>query len=140
MVSTGDSIARGFDACGLFTDCPNVSYATGTDKRTSSLYSQLLTSTPALRGHQYNDAEVGAHAADLFGQLALAAYQNADVVTVLIDAGADVHATTSDGASALDIARVAGARRRAATGDGAANGDPHHDTVSRLLVAAGATG
>jgi lysophospholipase L1-like esterase len=86
MVSTGDSIARGFDACGLFSDCPNVSYATGTDRRTSSLYSQLLTSTPTLRGHEYNDAEVGAHASDLFGQLALAAFQKADIVTVLIGA------------------------------------------------------
>jgi lysophospholipase L1-like esterase len=86
MVSTGDSITRGFDACGLFTDCPNVSYATGTDPRTSSLYSQLVSGSPALRGHQINDAEVGARASDLFGQLALAAYQKADVVTVLIGA------------------------------------------------------
>src|ERR1700712_498770 len=30
MVSAGDSITLGFDACGLFTACPNVSYATGT--------------------------------------------------------------------------------------------------------------
>jgi ankyrin repeat protein len=64
----------------------------------------------------------------------------ADVVTLLVDAGADVDATTADGASALDIIRVAGARRRAAGGDGAAEGDPPHDRLSRLLVAAGATG
>jgi ankyrin repeat protein len=57
------------------------------------------------------------------------------VVTLLVDAGADVDATTHDGASALDIAGVAGARRRAA---GTAPGtDP--DPLSRLLVAAGAT-
>jgi ankyrin repeat protein len=62
------------------------------------------------------------------------------VVTVLLDAGADVNATTHDGASALDIVRVAGARRRAeATGQGSP-GAPDHDTLSRLLVAAGATG
>jgi hypothetical protein len=86
IVSTGDSITRGFDACGLFTECPNVSYATGTDPRTASVYRQLLVSTPSLRGHEYNDAEIGARASDLFGQLALAAYQKADVVTVLIGA------------------------------------------------------
>ena len=86
IASTGDSITRGFDACGLFTECPNVSYSTGTDPRTASIYRQLLVSTPSLRGHQYNDAEVGAQSADLFGQLALAAFQKADVVTVLIGA------------------------------------------------------
>jgi ankyrin repeat protein len=62
------------------------------------------------------------------------------VVTLLLEAGADVNATTSDGASALDIARVAGARRRAAaTPDGLA-GPPDHDALSTLLLAAGATG
>jgi lysophospholipase L1-like esterase len=86
IASTGDSITRGFDACGLFTECPNISYATGTDPRTASIYRQLLVSTPGLRGHEYNDAEIGAQAGDLFGQLALAASQKADVVTVLIGA------------------------------------------------------
>jgi len=67
----------------------------------------------------------------------------ADVITLLLDAGADVDATTHDGASALDIARVAGARRRAAgspeaRGEGSGGG-PDGDPLSRLLVAAGAT-
>ena len=64
----------------------------------------------------------------------------AAVVPLLLDAGADVNATTHDGASALDIARVAGARRRAARArdDGEDGGDG--DPLSRLLVAAGATG
>jgi ankyrin repeat protein len=68
----------------------------------------------------------------------------AAVVTLLLEAGADVNATTYDGASALDIARVAAARRRAGRPDGAQNGAPDsaqdQDPVSRLLVAAGATG
>jgi ankyrin repeat protein len=59
------------------------------------------------------------------------------VVPLLLDAGADVNATTHDGASALDIARVAGARARAG---GAAADDQDADPLSRLLVAAGATG
>ncbi|MCW2507775.1 MAG: Ankyrin repeat-containing protein [Modestobacter sp.] len=61
------------------------------------------------------------------------------VVTLLLDTGADVDATTNDGASALDIARVGGARRRAETG-GAGPAAAAHDALSRLLVAAGATG
>jgi Ankyrin repeats (3 copies)/Ankyrin repeats (many copies) len=64
----------------------------------------------------------------------------ADVVTLLVEAGADVNATTHDGASALDITLVAGARRMAGTGDGAPPPDLRHDTLSRLLVAAGAIG
>ena len=59
------------------------------------------------------------------------------VVPLLLDAGADVNATTHDGASALDIARVAGARARAG---GASADDQDADPLSRLLVAAGATG
>jgi hypothetical protein len=58
-------------------------------------------------------------------------------------AGADVNATTHDGASALDIARVAGARRRAAdpaaTGGEAPEEVPDGDPLSRPLPAAGAT-
>jgi ankyrin repeat protein len=64
----------------------------------------------------------------------------AEVVTVLLDAGADVNATTHDGASALDIARVAGARRRAEAPRSGPAGESEHDSLSQLLVAAGATG
>ncbi len=56
------------------------------------------------------------------------------VVRLLLDARADVNATTSDGATALDISRVAAARQRA-TAAGAA---PSHDALSDLLVAHGA--
>jgi ankyrin repeat protein len=68
----------------------------------------------------------------------------AAVVALLLEAGADVNATTYDGASALDITHVAGARRLAETG-GSASGEVvatgrDHDTLSGLLVAAGATG
>ena len=55
---------------------------------------------------------------------------------MLLSAGADVDATTSDGASALDISRVAAARHR--RGDaGRATGN---DALAELLVAHGATG
>jgi hypothetical protein len=68
----------------------------------------------------------------------------AAVVALLLAAGADVNATTFDGASALDIARVAAARRRSERPDGAQDSAQDRaqdrDPVSRLLVAAGATG
>lgn len=84
MASTGDSITRGFDACGFFSDCPTVSYSTGTDPVSQSLYERLLPTNRGLSGHSYNDAEVGAQAVDLYGEMGLAVWQKADVVTVLI--------------------------------------------------------
>ncbi len=61
-----------------------MSYATGTSPSSDSLYRRLLTSNPGLLGHEYNDAEVGARASDLFSEMSLAVWQKADVVTVLI--------------------------------------------------------
>jgi ankyrin repeat protein len=58
-----------------------------------------------------------------------------EVVRALLDAGADVNATTSDGASALDISRVAAARSRRSDA-GRATG---HDALAELLVARGAS-
>ncbi len=86
LASTGDSIARGFDACGFFSDCPSVSYSTGSDPVSQSLYQRLLPTNQGLSGHSHNDAEVGAKAADLPSQMGLAIWQKADVVTVLIGA------------------------------------------------------
>ena len=57
------------------------------------------------------------------------------IVRVLLSAVANVNATTNDGASALDISRVAAARhRRNDAGRATAN-----DDVADLLVAHGAT-
>ena len=58
-----------------------------------------------------------------------------EVVRVLLAAGADADATTTDGATALDIARVAAARDRREHA-GQAGG---HDAVAELLAAHGAT-
>jgi ankyrin repeat protein len=58
-----------------------------------------------------------------------------DIVRVLLGAGADVNAMTHDGASALDMSRVAAARHRR-NDAGQADG---HDALAELLVAHGAT-
>ncbi|MGY1809610.1 ankyrin repeat domain-containing protein [Blastococcus sp. SYSU D00669] len=58
-----------------------------------------------------------------------------EVVRVLLAAGADVNATTNDGASALDISRVTAARSRRHD-DGQAS---RSDALAELLVAHGAT-
>ncbi len=86
IASTGDSIAQGFDACARLSPCTSVSYATGSSPQSYSLYRRLLGGSPGLAGHEYNNAELGAHARDLFAQMALAVWQKADVVTVLIGA------------------------------------------------------
>jgi ankyrin repeat protein len=58
-----------------------------------------------------------------------------EVVRALLDAGADVNATTSDGASALDISLVAAARSRRSDAGRATE----HEALADLLVARGAT-
>jgi ankyrin repeat protein len=58
-----------------------------------------------------------------------------DVVRILLKAGADVHATTNDGASALDIIRVAAARHRRDDSDRATG----NDALADLLVSHGAS-
>ncbi len=37
MAAVGDSITRGFDACTVLSDCPEVSWATGSDTKVKSL-------------------------------------------------------------------------------------------------------
>ncbi|MFD4226725.1 SGNH/GDSL hydrolase family protein [Streptomyces sp. NPDC058545] len=85
VAAVGDSITRGFDACSVLTDCPEVSWATGTDSDVRSLAVRLLgTSRAAARS--WNHAETGARIAQLPEQMALAAEQRPDLVTVMIGA------------------------------------------------------
>ncbi|MBH1933345.1 SGNH/GDSL hydrolase family protein [Streptomyces sp. AV19] len=81
MASLGDSITRGFDACSLLEDCPEVSWATGT--QVDSLAARLLPS-PATQSRNY--ARTGARMADLPGQMRSAVGQRPQLVTVLMGA------------------------------------------------------
>lgn len=86
MASLGDSITRGFNACGFYLDCPSRSFGTGDDPAVNSHYLRLLAANPAIAGHAFNDARSGAKAMDLPGQAGVAVAQGAEYVTVLIGA------------------------------------------------------
>jgi len=96
MASLGDSITRGFDACGFYLDCTNESWSTGADPAINSHYRRILTVNPAISGHNNNDAMTGARAADLLGQAQTAVAQGVQYVTVLI--GANDACTSSEAA------------------------------------------
>ncbi|UED88640.1 SGNH/GDSL hydrolase family protein [Streptomyces profundus] len=116
IAAMGDSITRGFDACALLSDCPEVSWATGTDSEVDSLALRLLGDEEALADRTWNLAVSGAVVADLPAQAAEAVALEPELVTVLIggnDACAtEVSAMTdaaefrADFAAALDVLRA----------------------------------
>ncbi|HWU11665.1 MAG TPA: SGNH/GDSL hydrolase family protein, partial [Streptomyces sp.] len=85
LAAVGDSITRGFDACAVFADCPEVSWATGTDAGVRSLAVRLMGASKAL-SHSWNHAVSGARMAQLPEQMALAAKDGPELVTVMIGA------------------------------------------------------
>ncbi|MFF7139715.1 MULTISPECIES: SGNH/GDSL hydrolase family protein [Streptomyces] len=85
IAAVGDSITRGFDACHVLSDCPEVSWATGSDARVDSLAVRLLGAAGAGL-HSWNYAVTGARVSDLAGQMAQAAQQSPELVTVMIGA------------------------------------------------------
>ena len=94
MASLGDSITRGFNACGWFVDCPSRSFSTGTTSSVNSHYLRILGVNPAISGHNNNDARSGAKAADMAGQARTAVSQGVQYVTMLI--GANDACTSSE--------------------------------------------
>lgn len=82
MASLGDSITRGFNACGWYVDCTSRSWSTGDDSGVSSHRVKLLARNGSLVA--YNDAVSGARVSDLNGQAASAVSQRAGYVTILI--------------------------------------------------------
>ena len=84
MASMGDSITRGFNACGFYVDCTIRSFSTGDDSSVASHYLRIRARNSALNGHAFNDARSGATVADMAGQAATAVRQHVDYVTILI--------------------------------------------------------
>jgi lysophospholipase L1-like esterase len=86
MASMGDSITRGFNACGWYVDCVARSFSTGDDSGVNSHYLRIRARNSAINGRNYNDARSGAKAADMPGQADSAVSQRAQYVTMLIGA------------------------------------------------------
>jgi lysophospholipase L1-like esterase len=85
VAAVGDSITRGFDACAVLSDCPEVSWATGSDTKVQSLAVRLLGKAGAAQ-RSWNYAVTGARMADLPGQMAQAAAKKPELVTVMAGA------------------------------------------------------
>ncbi|MFD3648074.1 SGNH/GDSL hydrolase family protein [Streptomyces cyaneofuscatus] len=85
VAAVGDSITRGFDACSVLADCPEVSWATGSDSLVRSLAVRLLGPAKAV-DRSWNHAVSGARMAQLPEQMALAAKERPELVTVMMGA------------------------------------------------------
>lgn len=85
VAAVGDSITRGFDACSVLTDCPEVSWATGSDTAVRSLAVRLLGASKAA-DRSWNHAVSGARMTQLPEQMALAAKERPELVTVMMGA------------------------------------------------------
>ncbi|MGH9116387.1 MAG: GDSL-type esterase/lipase family protein [Acidimicrobiales bacterium] len=94
MASLGDSITRGFNACGWYVECTSRSWSTGSSGSVQSHYLRLRALNPGLSGRNHNDARTGAQADDLARQAGLAVGQQAEYVTILI--GANDACTSSE--------------------------------------------
>ncbi|MFF5441144.1 SGNH/GDSL hydrolase family protein [Streptomyces achromogenes] len=93
VAAVGDSITRGFDACTVLSDCPEASWATGSDAQVESLAVRLLGVTGAAE-RSWNYAVTGARMADLPGQMAQAVARRPELVTVMAG-GNDACRTTA---------------------------------------------
>ncbi|MFJ4618240.1 SGNH/GDSL hydrolase family protein [Streptomyces sp. NPDC088812] len=85
LAAVGDSITRGFDACTVLSDCPEVSWATGGSAEVNSLAVRLLGASRAAT-HSWNFAETGSRMADLPDQMTRAAARRPALVTVMAGA------------------------------------------------------
>ncbi|GII79555.1 lipoprotein [Sphaerisporangium rufum] len=99
MASLGDSITRGFNACGFYVDCTSRSWSTGSYSSVNSHYTRIRAVNSGLSAN--NDAKTGAKVADLAGQADKAVAQGVDYVTILIGAN---DACTSSESSMTSVA------------------------------------
>ncbi|GHD92541.1 SGNH/GDSL hydrolase family protein [Streptomyces naganishii] len=102
IAAVGDSITRGFDACAVLSDCPEVSWATGSDAAVNSLAVRLLGVTGAAQ-RSWNYAVTGARMADLTGQVTQAVLRKPQLVTVMAGANDACRATAGAMTSVADF-------------------------------------
>lgn len=102
VAAVGDSITRGFDACTVLSDCPEVSWATGSEASVDSLAVRLLGKTGAAQ-RSWNYAETGARMADLAAQIGQAVARKPQLVTVMVGANDACTASTSAMTSVADF-------------------------------------
>lgn len=95
VAAVGDSITRGFDTCSVLSDCPEASWATGSDSEVRSLAQRLLGKRRAA-SHSWNHAKTGARMADLPGQMEHAAAHRPDLVTVMVGANDACRSSVDD--------------------------------------------
>lgn len=86
IASLGDSITRGFNAGGWYSDWPSRSWSTGSDSAVVSHYSRLVKLNRKTTVRAWNDADTGAKMGALAGQALEAKNQGAKYVTVLMGA------------------------------------------------------
>ncbi len=84
MDALGASVTVGFntDCPEGWIDCPDNSWATGTNLAVDSVYLRLLALNPGLRDHNANDAESGTGMVALDGQAESAVQRGVDLVTI----------------------------------------------------------
>jgi lysophospholipase L1-like esterase len=95
IASLGDSITRGFNACGFYVDCTRRSWSTGDDGDVDSHRLRLRESGSALRD-QANLARTGADSKGLAGQAERAVAMQAEYVTIEIGANDACRRTPED--------------------------------------------
>ncbi|MGW5783179.1 SGNH/GDSL hydrolase family protein [Streptomyces sp. NPDC003757] len=102
VAAVGDSVTRGFDACAVLSDCPEVSWATGSSAKVDSLAVRLLGKADAA-GHSWNYAVTGARMSDLTAQVTRAAKREPQLVAVMAGANDACRSTTSAMTSVADF-------------------------------------
>ncbi|MFE0916791.1 SGNH/GDSL hydrolase family protein [Streptomyces nigra] len=85
VAAVGDSITTGFDACAVLSDCPEVSWATGSRASVDSLAVRLLGRAKAA-DRSWNLAVTGARMEDVPAQMARAVTHRPELVTVMAGA------------------------------------------------------
>ncbi|MGF0171907.1 SGNH/GDSL hydrolase family protein [Streptomyces sp. Marseille-Q5077] len=102
VAAVGDSITTGFDACSVLSDCPEVSWATGSSPRVDSLAVRLLGKAKAAE-RSWNYAVTGARMADVAGQMAQAVTRRPELVAVMAGANDACRDTTDAMTSVADF-------------------------------------